>query len=134
MVISNTVLYASSGVLEEGRASSAMEKGVSLAERNEVVEQNKRRENGGKKETFADLIEVKGRESSSSSEFLSSETTGHEEQSPSSTEESSSLPSIGWPVQEIAALNCNSPHGSEVGEKKHLENKEFEKQDSVPGI
>ena len=101
-----------------------------------VEESNKGSENGAKRETFADLIEEKGRESSFSSEFLSSETT-HEEHSRSSTEDSSSSPSVGWPVQEIAASDCASPHGSEDGEKKHLvlENKEFEKRVSAsPGI
>ncbi|KAK7339743.1 hypothetical protein VNO77_20425 [Canavalia gladiata] len=128
MVIdNNTLLYASSGFLGEGKVA-AME-GLSLPEKSEVVEEsNKVSDNVGKRETFADLIEEKGRESSSSSEFLSSETTGHEEHSRSSTEDSSSPPSVGWPIQEIAASHCESPHGSEDGEKKHLvlENKEFE--------
>ncbi|TKY65953.1 Rop guanine nucleotide exchange factor 7 [Spatholobus suberectus] len=137
-VINTSVFYASSsGFLGEGKAAAAME-GLSLAEKNksEVVEESKGSENGGKRETFADLIEEKGRESSFSSEFLSSETT-HEEHSRSSTEDSSSPPSVGWPVQEIAASECASPHGSEDGEKKHLvlENKEFEKQVSdLPAI
>ncbi|XP_061366888.1 rop guanine nucleotide exchange factor 7-like [Gastrolobium bilobum] len=38
---------------------------------------------------------------------------------------------MGWPVQEIVASDCTSPHGSEDGEKKHLKNKEFEKQVSA---
>ncbi|KAJ1384290.1 PRONE domain [Sesbania bispinosa] len=119
MVINNTVLYASSATTMEG---------LSLAEKNEAVGENK---GSGKKETFADLIGEKGRESSSSSDFLSSETNGHEEQSQSSTEELSSSPSMGWPVREIAASDCTSPHRSEDGEKRHLENKEFEKQVSA---
>lgn len=131
MVTNNTVFYASSGFLEQGKAASM--EGLDLAENNEVIEENK--ENGGKKETFADLVEEMGRESSSSSEFLTSETTGHEEHSQSSTEDSSSPPSIGWSVQEIDASNCTSPHGREDSEKKHLENKEFKKKVSVlPGI
>ncbi|XP_027929159.1 rop guanine nucleotide exchange factor 7-like isoform X3 [Vigna unguiculata] len=130
MVINNSVLYASSSSSSgfvEGKAA-AME-GLSLVEKNEVVEEGKGSENGGKRGTFADLIEEKGRESSFSSDFLSSETT-HEENSRSSTEDSSSPPSVGWTVQEIAASDCASPHGSEDGEKKHsvLENKEFKKQ------
>ncbi|XP_027348869.1 rop guanine nucleotide exchange factor 7-like [Abrus precatorius] len=133
MVINNSLLYASSGFLGEGKVA-AME-GLSLPEKNEVVEETiKVSENVGKRETFGDLIEEKGRESSSSSEFLSSETTGHEEHSrSSSTEDSSSPPSVGWPVQEIAISDCASTHGSEDGEKKHLvlENNELEKQDSA---
>ncbi|KAK7294583.1 hypothetical protein RJT34_17472 [Clitoria ternatea] len=129
MVINTTtVLYASSGLLGEGKVA-AMEEGLTLAEKNEVVEESKGSDNVGKtkRETFADLIDEKGRESSSSSDFLSSETTCHEEHSVSSTEDSSSPPSVGWPVQEIAAPHCARP------EKKHLvlENKEFEKQVSA---
>ncbi|XP_020207627.1 rop guanine nucleotide exchange factor 7 isoform X1 [Cajanus cajan] len=131
MVINTSVIYASSsGFLGEGKAAAAAMEGLSLSEKSEVVEESRGSENGGKRETFADLIEEKGRESSFSSEFLSSETT-HEEHSRSSTEDdSSSPPSVRWPVQEIAASDCVSPHGSEDGEKKHLvlENKEFEKQ------
>ncbi|KAH1199147.1 Rop guanine nucleotide exchange factor 7 [Glycine max] len=116
------------------KAAAAVMEGLSLAENSTeaVEESNKGSENGAKRETFADLIEEKGRESSFSSEFLSSETT-HEEHSRSSTEDSSSSPSVGWPVQEIAASDCASPHGSEDGEKKHLvlENKEFEKRVSA---
>lgn len=110
--------------------------GLSLVEESEVVEESKGTENGGKRGTFADLIEEKGRESSFSSDFLSSETT-HEEHSRSSTEDSSSPPSVGWTVQEIAASDCASPHDSEDGEKKNsvLESKEFKKQVSaLPGI
>ncbi|KAL2336528.1 hypothetical protein Fmac_010974 [Flemingia macrophylla] len=133
MVINTSVIHASSsGFLGEGKAAAAME-GLSLPEKSEIVEENRGIESGGKRETFANLIEEKGRESSFSSEFLSSETT-HEEHSRSSTEEDSSSPhSVRWPVQEIAASDCASPHGSEDGEKKHLvlENKEFEKQVST---
>ncbi|KAK7256811.1 hypothetical protein RIF29_30318 [Crotalaria pallida] len=131
MVIDNTVLYASSGFLEQGEEADSME-GLDLVESNEVVEECKGRENGVKKESFADLIEEKGcDESSSSCELLSSETNGNEEHSQSSTEDSSSPASIGWPVQKTAASNCTSPHGNEDSGKKHLENKEFEKKVSV---
>ncbi|XP_047172520.1 rop guanine nucleotide exchange factor 7-like [Vigna umbellata] len=136
VVINNSVLYASSSSSSsssgfvEGKAA-AME-GLSLVEESEVVEESKGTENGGKRGTFANLIEEKGRESSFSSDFLSSETT-HEEHSRSSTENSSSPPSVGWTVQEIAASDCASPHGSEDGEKKNsaLESKEFKKQVSA---
>ncbi|XP_022633850.1 rop guanine nucleotide exchange factor 7 [Vigna radiata var. radiata] len=133
VVINNSVLYASSSsssAFVEGKIA-AME-GLSLVEESEVVEESKGTENGGKRGTFADLIEEKGRESSFSSDFLSSETT-HEEHSRSSTEDSSSPPSVGWTVQEIAASDCASPHDSEDGEKKNsvLESKEFKKQVSA---
>ncbi|KAJ1376335.1 PRONE domain [Sesbania bispinosa] len=71
-------------------------------------------------ETFAEFVEEKGRESSSSSEVLSSEMTGLDEKSQSSGEDSSSPPSMGWPVQEVSASNCTSPHGREDAEKKEL--------------
>ncbi|CAJ1801737.1 unnamed protein product [Sphenostylis stenocarpa] len=136
MVINTSVLYASSSssAFVEGKAA-AMES-LSLAEKSEVIEESRGSENGGKRETFADLIDEKGRESSFSSDFLSSETT-HEDHSRSSTEDSSSPPSVGWKVQEIATSDCASPHGSEYGDKKHLvlENKAFKKQVSaLPGI
>lgn len=105
-----------------------------LIEKNEVIAEKKESENGGKMQTFGDLVEEKGHESCSSSDFMSSETTAHEEQSQSSTEESSS-PSMGWPVKEISTPNCNSPKKFEDSEEKHLENKKFQKQVSaMPGI
>jgi len=92
-------------------------------------------ENGvGKRETFCDLIEEKGCESSSSSEFLSSENVGNEEHSMSSSTEvdSSSSPSLGWNVKEISESDCISLHGSdEDGKKKHLVEEEFVKQVSA---
>lgn len=105
--------------------STTME-GLSLADKNE--------ENGvGKRETFCDLIEEKGCESSSSSEFLSSENVGNEEHSMSSSTEvdSSSSPSLGWNVKEISESDCISVHDSEDGKKKHLVEKEFVKQVSA---
>lgn len=105
--------------------STTME-GLSLADKNE--------ENGvGKRETFCDLIEEKGCESSSSSEFLSSENVGNEEHSISSSTEvdSSSSPSLGWNVKEISESDCISVHDSEDGKKKHLVEKEFVKQVSA---
>ncbi|XP_057753777.1 rop guanine nucleotide exchange factor 7-like [Arachis stenosperma] len=128
-VITNTLIYASSS-MEPVTANEASQK--------------------GNKESFAHLIEDtdnKARESTStpssssssslSSEFLSSSTNAHDveeqEKSPSSTEESSSssVPSMGWPVKEIAALNLENQDGKN---KKHLGNGEFEKQESVSEI
>ena len=132
MVINNAVYYSAPGFLEEGKA--AME-GVGLVAKNEVVEGNEECENGCKDETFADLIEEKGQESSSSSEFVSSETGGLEEHCQSIAEDSSSPPSMGSPVQEMDASNCTSPHGSEDAEKKDFGHENFEIQVSVlPGI
>ncbi|KAJ7950235.1 putative Rop guanine nucleotide exchange factor [Quillaja saponaria] len=126
MVVNNSVFYASPGIIEEGKA--AME---GLNEKNEVIEETKEIVNGGKVETFADLIEEKGRESSSSNDFLSSETTGHEEQCQSSSDESFSPPSLGWPVQKIEAPDCTSPVKIKDCEKTHMGSKKLEKQASV---
>ncbi|KAJ1411229.1 PRONE domain [Sesbania bispinosa] len=102
---------------------------VDLSEKHEVVtEGNQEWENGCNDESFAEFVEEKGRESSSSSEVLSSEMTGLDEKSQSSGEDSSSPPSMGWPVQEVSASNCTSPHGREDAEKKELGNENFEKQ------
>ncbi|KAK4270386.1 hypothetical protein QN277_023424 [Acacia crassicarpa] len=90
-----------------------------FTEKNEAMEAKKDEGNGGKIDT--DFVEENGRQSCSSSEFLSSETTGLEEQNQSSTEESpSSASTMGWPVKEI-----------DDGEKKNLDNKKMEKQVSV---
>lgn len=90
----------------------------------------------GQVRTFGDLIEEKGRDSSSSSEFLTSETTGHEEQSHSSSdEETSSAPSLGWPIQKAEASDCTSQNGSEAAERTHLDDRNLEKQGStISGI
>ncbi|KAE9618114.1 putative PRONE domain, WD40/YVTN repeat-like-containing domain-containing protein [Lupinus albus] len=128
MVIENTVLYASSGLLQQEKPDSMeglLHNTVLYAS---SVEECKGTENGVKNEIFADMNEEKGCESSSSSELLSFENNGNEEHSQSSTEDSSSPSSIGWPVKKIAASICNSPYGSEDSEKKHLG---FEKKVSV---
>ncbi|XP_061376346.1 rop guanine nucleotide exchange factor 7-like [Gastrolobium bilobum] len=113
MVINNSVFYSAPDFLE-GKA--AME-GVGSIKKNEVIEGN-----CFNNETFADLIEEK---SSSSSELMPSE------MSQSSAEDSSSSPSMGWPVHEISASNCTSPHAVEDADKKDLGNENFEKQVSV---
>lgn len=101
----------------------------------EAIEGTKERENGERIDTFTDLIEEKGRESSSSSDFLSSETTGLEEQGQSGTEESSSSPpsTMGWPVKEIDAPESKGSHRNDDDdvEKKNLDDKKLEKQVSV---
>ncbi|MED6209823.1 Rop guanine nucleotide exchange factor 7 [Stylosanthes scabra] len=133
IAITNTLIYASSAMDPLTKHIQASPKG-----------------NAGNKESFADLIQQsdnKSRQStpssssssSSSSDFLSSETNGHDveqqEQSPSSTEESSSssssVPSMGWPVKEIAALTLDNQDGKK---KKQLENGVFEKQEAVSEI
>ncbi|TKY63358.1 Rop guanine nucleotide exchange factor 7 [Spatholobus suberectus] len=104
--------------------------GEVLIQKSEGVEGNKEWENGCNDKSFADLRKEKGRESSSSSEFLSSEMTELDGQSQGSAEDSS-LTSMGWPVQEISASNCTSPRGSEDAEKKDLGNEKYEEQVSV---
>lgn len=120
MVVNNSAFCDS---VEEGIA--AMEGLIEKSEGfDEVV---------GKVETFGELIEIekKGRESCSSSDFLTSETTGHEEQSHSSSEESSSPPSLGWPVQKSEAPDCTSENGTET----HLDDRKLQKQGStISGI
>ncbi|KAL2320095.1 hypothetical protein Fmac_029064 [Flemingia macrophylla] len=101
--------------------------GVVLVEKNEG---NKELENGCNDKSSADLKE-KGRESSSSSEFLSSEMTELDGQSQGSGEDSSSSTSMWWPVQGISASNCTTPRGSEDSEKKDLGHENFEEQVSV---
>lgn len=112
----------------------AME-GVDLIEENEVhIEGNK--ESGCDDVSFSDLIEEKGGDSSASSSEMTGNELEEKKSQSSDGEDESSTPSMGWPVQEVAASDCASPHGSEDGEKKHMENKEFEKQVSaaLPGI
>lgn len=125
VVINTTLIYA------EGKVDSTTMEGLSLSEKKK--KKNEDNVGGCKRETFADLIEEKGCESSSScSEFLSSENNGNEEHSQSSTEDSSSSPSLTWSVKEISASDCISPLGSEDGKKKiHLVDKGFEKQVSA---
>ncbi|KAJ7961343.1 putative Rop guanine nucleotide exchange factor [Quillaja saponaria] len=112
--------------LEEGKA--AME---GLIEKNEGIEEKKEIVNGGKSETFSDLVEEKGCESSSNSHFLTSETTGHEEQCQSSSDESFSPPSMGWSVLETEAPDCASPVEVKDCQKTHLGSKKLEKEGSV---
>ncbi|CAL9002672.1 unnamed protein product [Prunus brigantina] len=130
MVVNNSAFCESPGFIKEGKA--AME---GLVERNEGIIEGKREDFGeclGQVGTFADLIEEKGRESSSSSEFLTSETTGHEEHSHSSSdEETSSAPSLGWPIQKAEASDCTSQNGSEAAERTHLDDRNLEKQGST---
>ncbi|CAB4284621.1 unnamed protein product [Prunus armeniaca] len=130
MVVNNSAFCESPGFIKEGKA--AME---GLVERNEGIIEGKREDFGeclGQVGTFGDLIEEKGRESSSSSEFLTSETTGHEEHSHSSSdEETSSAPSLGWPIQKAEASDCTSQNGSEAAERTHLDDRNLEKQGST---
>ncbi|PNX88559.1 rop guanine nucleotide exchange factor 1-like protein [Trifolium pratense] len=138
MVINtNTNTNTNTPVIYVPSCSTMEDLSLSLAEKNQVVEENVGCDNGvAKRGIFSDLIEEKGCcESSSSSEFLSSENIGNEEQhSHSSTEEGSSSPlSLVWNVQKISASDCSSPspHGSEDVKKKHLVEKEFVKQVSA---
>ncbi|KAF5737199.1 rop guanine nucleotide exchange factor 7 [Tripterygium wilfordii] len=98
----------------------------------DIEEKNKgSAQNGDEKvQTFGDLIEDKGRESSSSSDFLTSETTVHEDQSHCSSQESSSPPSMGWPVEKVEASDCASQVDMESEEKPSLGDRKLEKQGS----
>lgn len=129
MVVNNSAFCDSPGFIEEGIAE--ME---GLIEKIEGVEvKSEGFDDVGKVETFGELTEIeeKGRDSCSSSDFLTSETTGHEEQSHSSSEESSSPPSLGWPVQKSEAPDCTSQNGTEA----HLGDRKLEKQGStISGI
>ncbi|XP_048319451.2 rop guanine nucleotide exchange factor 7 isoform X1 [Ziziphus jujuba] len=130
MVVNNSTFCASPGFIIEGRKAAmedSREKNVVIEEKND----GRFGDNEGKVETFADLIEEKGRESSSSSEFLASETTGQEEQSHSSSEESSSPPSMGWPIKNAKETDCSSQNGTEMKEKTRLDNRKLEKQGSA---
>ncbi|GKV10071.1 hypothetical protein SLEP1_g21490 [Rubroshorea leprosula] len=130
IVVNNSVFCASPGFFEEEKVEmeDLIEKSEGFEEKNEGSG-----ENGGRMETFAALLEEKGRESSSSSEFLTSEATGHEEeQSRSSSEVSNSPPSVAWSVRGKAeAQECSSPNCSGNGSKPLTDDRKLEKQSST---
>lgn len=78
-------------------------------------------------ETLGHLIEEHGRESSSSSDFLTSETTGLEEHSHSGSEDSSSPSSSSWSTRKAEAADCIRANGVDKGEKNHVDNRKLEK-------
>ncbi|KAJ8753848.1 hypothetical protein K2173_000102 [Erythroxylum novogranatense] len=132
MVLNNSVFYDSSGFLEEEEEEEAEVESF-MENNSEITEEKDERfdDYEGEIQTFRDLIEEKGRESSSSSDFLTSETTGHEEQSHDNSEEdSSSPPSLGWPIQKDKASDYTSNNGvaTDSGEKSHFDEKKLEKQ------
>ncbi|KAK8685351.1 hypothetical protein V6N13_041354 [Hibiscus sabdariffa] len=131
MIVNNCVFYPSPGPFEERQAE--MERLVenigSFEEKDESFT-----ENGAQMGTFAELLEDKGRESSSSSDFLTSERTVHEEElSHSSSEEgSASSPSLGWPVKEnVGAEESTGTNCSEDGKKAPLDSRKLEKHEST---
>ncbi|KAM6550812.1 hypothetical protein CsatB_000620 [Cannabis sativa] len=128
-VVNNSVFLASPGFFQ-GRAG--MESLDVKKERVEDKECQVFDKNVGGMETFGDLIiSEKGRESSSSSDFLTSETTGHEEHSHSSSEESSSPATLGWSAEKSEAPDCTShSSGKETKEKACLDDRKLEKQGS----
>ncbi|XP_022742047.1 rop guanine nucleotide exchange factor 7-like [Durio zibethinus] len=130
MIVNNSVFCASAGLFEEKKPE--ME---GLVDENESFEKRNGSfgEKGIQTGTFAELLEVKVPESSSSSDFMTSETTGHEEEhSHSSSEEDSvSPPSLGWPLAENAETDCTSTTCSEVGKKPPLDDRKLEKQGST---
>ncbi|KAF5747584.1 rop guanine nucleotide exchange factor 7 [Tripterygium wilfordii] len=129
MVVNNSVFCESPpGFVEESK--DQME--GSVVGEGDIEEKNKgSAENGDEQvQTFGHLIEDKGGESSSSSDFLTSEATGHEEQSNSSSEELSSSPSIGWPVEKVEAPDCARQVDKEREEKPSLDDRKLQKQES----
>lgn len=106
---------------------------VNVIEENEAHEEVKHQvfsENERRIETFAKLIEEKGRESTSSSYFSTYETTGHEQHNHTNSEESSSPTTLDWPVQKAETPDCNSVDGIENEKKLVMEEREKEKQGS----
>ncbi|XP_011000059.1 PREDICTED: rop guanine nucleotide exchange factor 7-like [Populus euphratica] len=131
MVVNNSAFCDSPGVvLKEQKVE--ME---GLIEKSNECNREKDTNFGEKKgevQTFGDLIEDKGRESSSSSEFLTSENTGHGEHSHSSSEEGSSSPrTLGWPLQKDEVYDCTSTNSTtDDEEKSHFDDRKLEKQGS----
>ncbi|XP_038882074.1 rop guanine nucleotide exchange factor 7-like [Benincasa hispida] len=78
-------------------------------------------------ETLGHLIEEHGRESSSSSDFLTSETTGLEEHSHSGSEDSSSPSSLSWSTRKVEVPDCIRTNGVVNGDKNHVDNRKLEK-------
>ncbi|XVF76717.1 hypothetical protein PTKIN_Ptkin13bG0288900 [Pterospermum kingtungense] len=131
VIANNSVSCASPGRFEEEKAEmeGLVVKSQSFEEKKESFG-----ENGVQMGTFAELLEDKGRESSSSSDFLTSETTGHEEEhSHSSSEEDSNSPhSLGWPLVENAEPEDYTRHNwREEGKKTPLTDRKLEKQRST---
>lgn len=129
MVVNNSVFCSAPELVEEERAT--MEGlNVEKTEGNEEIKHEEFSETVSTVETFGELVEEKGCESGSSSDFLTSETTGHEEQSHSSSEESSSPP-LGWPVQKAEAQDSSSVDGNKSKEKQRLDDRKLEKKGST---
>ncbi|KAA8518964.1 hypothetical protein F0562_016262 [Nyssa sinensis] len=124
MVVNNSVYCASPCFLES--------KVEGFVERREGMEEKKDGfgANGREIEAFANVIEAEGRQSSSSSDILALEATVNEEQAHSSSEDSSSPPSLGWPIQKTEGPHCTSSDVSEDIEKPHLDDRRLEKQGS----
>ncbi|KAJ4851130.1 Rop guanine nucleotide exchange factor 7 [Turnera subulata] len=129
MVVNNSVFGDSVGFLEE-EEKEAME--GFIEKNNDGIEESEREgsetENACEVKTFGEMIEEKGRESSSSSDFLTSENTGYEEHSShcSSEEESSSPAPSSWPTEKTEAPDCASTNGA----ADEADNRKLEKQGS----
>ncbi|KAF9665129.1 hypothetical protein SADUNF_Sadunf16G0090000 [Salix dunnii] len=136
MLVNNSAFCDSPGMVlkeEKGEMEGLIEKSNECNREKDTNFDEKK----GEVQTFGDLIENKGRESSSSSEFLTSENTGHEEHSHSSSEEESSSPrTLDWPVQKDEAFDCTSTNGAtDDGEKSNLDDRKLEKQgSSISGV
>ncbi|KAJ6968750.1 rop guanine nucleotide exchange factor 7-like isoform X1 [Populus alba x Populus x berolinensis] len=131
MVMNNSAFCDSPGMVlkeEKGEMEGLIEKSNECNREKDTNFGEKK----GEVQTFGDLIEDKGRESSSSSEFLTSENTGHGEHSHSSSEEDSSSPrTLGWPVQKDEVSDCTSTNSAtDDEEKSHFDDRKLEKQGS----
>ncbi|XP_059667870.1 rop guanine nucleotide exchange factor 7-like [Cornus florida] len=124
MVVNNTV-YCASPCLIEAKMEGLVEKREEMEERQDGFS-----ENGHEIEDFVGEIEEEAGECSSSSDFLASEATVNEEQSHSSSEDSSSPPSMGWPIQKTEVPHCASSDVSEEVEKPQRDDRKLEKQGS----
>lgn len=79
-------------------------------------------------EMFSHLIEEHGRESSSSSDFLTSETTGGlEEHSHSGSEDSSPPYLLSWSTRKAYRPDCIRPNVADKEEKNFVDNRKVEK-------
>ncbi|KAJ8899710.1 hypothetical protein K2173_019409 [Erythroxylum novogranatense] len=127
MVVNNSVFHDSPGFLEEEvEVENLMESTNAITDQKDASFDH----NVGEMQTSGDLIEGKGRERSSSSDILTSEATLREEHSHiSSEEDSSSPPSLGWPIQKEESPNCTGKNGAtSSGEKPHLDEMKLQKQ------
>lgn len=126
MVINNTVYGASPGIFDD-KMESFLGKSEEMGDKNEGECENECGVEG-----FRDEHREETGESSSSSDFLASEVTVNDEHS--SSEDSSSPPSMVWPIQKNEESNFASSSVCQDLEKPHSDKRKLEKQgSSLPG-